>query len=149
MLQLWKNIIINMWLFMKNFKEFSTISLIIALLYIFYNFIGIGCPIKFLTGISCAGRGMTRALICFLHLDIFGAFYYHPLFFLPIIYFFLFLFKEQIPSKFFNSLLFVGISLFLTIYIYRIFNPDDIVININIKNGFIYKAFIFLQNGGV
>ncbi|ACD21838.1 DUF2752 domain-containing protein [Clostridium botulinum] len=132
---------------MKNVKinEYIKFGIAIVLLYVFYGRVGIGCPIKFLTGVSCAGCGMTRAWTCLVHLDIKGAFYYHPLFFLPIIYFFLFLIKDKISHKTFNCVLVVGMVLFITIYIFRILNPDDIVININIENGFIYK---FLQNGG-
>lgn len=37
------------------------------------------CPIKYLTGFSCPGCGMTRALIMMFY-DIRGAFYMHPLF---------------------------------------------------------------------
>lgn len=37
------------------------------------------CPIKYLTGFSCPGCGMTRALIMMFY-DMKGAFYMHPLF---------------------------------------------------------------------
>lgn len=39
----------------------------------------IGCPILYLTGISCPGCGLTRAYLCLLRGNISGAFYYHPL----------------------------------------------------------------------
>lgn len=134
---------------MKNIKinQYIKFGIIMVSLYSFYNIIGIGCPIKFLTGISCAGCGMTRAWGCLFHLDIKGAFYYHPLFFLPVIYFFLFLVKDRISDKKFKVLIIVGIVAFITIYIFRLFNPDGIVININIKNGLIYKFYNFLQKG--
>lgn len=92
---------------------------------------------------------MTRAWICLVHLDIKGAFYYHPLFFLPLIYFFLFLIRDKISHKMFNCIIVIGIALFITIYIYRLLNPDGIVININIEKGFIYRLFKFLQGGGL
>ncbi|WP_373689128.1 DUF2752 domain-containing protein [Clostridium sp. YIM B02551] len=68
---------------MKNLKinELIKIGLPVTLLYAILRVVGIGCPIKFLTGISCAGCGMTRAWIRVIHLDFKGAFYYHPLFF--------------------------------------------------------------------
>ncbi|SFB02347.1 DUF2752 domain-containing protein [Clostridium frigidicarnis] len=133
---------------MKNTRinEYIKFGLVMALLYIAYDILGVGCPVKFLTGISCAGCGMTRAWICLLHLDLKGAFYYHPLFFLPIIYFFLFLIKDEISHKIFNCVIVIGIALFITIYIFRLLNPDDIVVNINFENGFIYKI---LQYGGL
>lgn len=131
-------------------KEYIRFGLAIVLLYTFFHIVGIGCPIKFLTGISCVGCGMTRAWICLLHLDIQGALYYHPLFFLPIIYFFLFLLKDKIPHKIFVWLVAVGISVFVTTYILRLLNSDDIVVDINMGNSFIYKFLEkFILKGGV
>lgn len=128
-----------------NIKEYIKFGLVIVLLYVFYYIVGIGCPIKFLTGISCAGCGMTRSWICLLHLDIKGAFYYHPLFFLPIIYFFLFLFKDKIQHKIFVCIVAIGMVAFIITYIFRLLNPDDVVVDININNSVIYnilKEFI-------
>ena len=119
-----------------------------VLLYGFFNLIGFGCPIKFLTGISCAGCGMTRAWICLIHLDIKGAYYYHPLFILPMVYLFIFLFQERISRKIFKFLVVIGVVIFATVYILRLLNPDDIVVNINIKEGFIYKVYQFILQGG-
>ncbi len=41
---------------------------------------GIGCPIRYLTGVPCPGCGMTRAWLSALHGDLAAAFAYHPLF---------------------------------------------------------------------
>ncbi|WML36135.1 DUF2752 domain-containing protein [Clostridium sp. OS1-26] len=124
-----------------NINAYIKFGLVMVLLYIFYDIVGIGCPVKFLIGISCAGCGMTRAWGCLAHLDIKGAFYYHPLFFLPIIYFLLFLIKDKMSHRIFNCAIVIGIAVFITIYIFRILNPDDIVVNINIEKGFIYNVF--------
>jgi hypothetical protein len=119
----------------------------IIVLYAFYNIIGIGCQIRFLTGVSCAGCGMTRAWIYLFHLDIKGAFHFHPLFILPVIYLPILLFKRYIPKKIFFYAIVIGVFLFIATYIFRILNPDDVV-NINIENGFIYKVLKFIQSGG-
>lgn len=96
--------------------------------------LGITCPIKFITGISCAGCGMTRAWIALLHLDIKGAFYYHPLFFLPPFAVILFLLKSNINKKLYTFLIFTIICLFAIIYVFRlvqgtndivVFHPED------------------------
>ncbi|MDD7794735.1 DUF2752 domain-containing protein [Clostridium sp. 'White wine YQ'] len=131
---------------MKNLKiiELIKIGFSITIVYAILTIVGIGCPIKFLTGISCAGCGMTRAWIRVIHLDLNGAFYYHPLFFLPPIYVLLFLFRDRISHKMFVTLVVIGVVLFITIYIFRLINPDHIVIDINIKNGFIYKIINFI-----
>ena len=134
---------------MKNIEIIKHIKFIFCItgLYIFYSIIGIGCPIRFLTGISCAGCGMTRAWICLFHLDIKGAFYYHPLFILPAVYLFIFLFKNNVSKSVFNYAIVIGVILFIATYIFRLLNPDNVV-NINIENGFIYRLFEFVKNGG-
>ena len=43
------------------------------------------CPLLHLTGIPCAGCGMTRALFAFFHGDFAAAFRCHPLFALPLL----------------------------------------------------------------
>jgi hypothetical protein len=57
------------------FKLSACFFLIIILLY----FTHIGCPIKFITGISCPACGMTRAVLAILHGDTHAALNYHPL----------------------------------------------------------------------
>lgn len=42
--------------------------------------VGIGCPIRFTTGVACPGCGMTRAWLAVLSGDVPAAFAYHPLF---------------------------------------------------------------------
>lgn len=44
------------------------------------SLLGIGCPIRFVTGISCPGCGMTRAWLEFLQFNPVAALAYHPLF---------------------------------------------------------------------
>ena len=69
---------------MKKENRVQIISAIavVVLLYLVLEGVGITCPIKFLTGISCAGCGMSRAWIAVFHLDFARAFYFHP----PIFY---------------------------------------------------------------
>ena len=54
---------------------------ITACIYILFYAIKADCPIKHIFGFSCAGCGMTRALLSALRLDFASAFYYHPLWF--------------------------------------------------------------------
>ena len=58
--------------------------LVIAVFYIIIEMLGVTCPIKFITGISCAGCGMSRAWLSLLRGDVSAAFFYHPLFWLPV-----------------------------------------------------------------
>ena len=62
-------------------KEQVTAVLAVALFYGALQLAGITCPIKYITGISCPGCGMTRAwLSLLLRGDLKAAFHYHPLF---------------------------------------------------------------------
>ena len=36
------------------------------------------CPVVFITGLPCPGCGMTRAVLCLMHLDFAGAWQMHP-----------------------------------------------------------------------
>lgn len=44
----------------------------------------IGCFFRYITGVPCPGCGMTRAHLAVLRLDFQEAFFYHPLWFLPL-----------------------------------------------------------------
>ena len=50
-------------------KELICAVTAVVVLYMAMESIGITCPIKFITGISCAGCGMSRAWLAFLQLD--------------------------------------------------------------------------------
>ena len=65
----------------KQWLEIISSAAAVVILYAIMYSLGITCPIKWLTGVSCAGCGMTRAWLSVLRLDFKAAFYYHPLFF--------------------------------------------------------------------
>ena len=69
----------------KSHRRIEVITSVAAVvvLYVILESFGVTCPIKYITGISCAGCGMSRAWISLLHFNIHDAFMYHPLFFLP------------------------------------------------------------------
>ena len=80
-------------------KELICAVTAVVVLYTAMESIGITCPIKFITGISCVGCGMSRAWMAFLHLDIAKAFAYHPLFWLVPIAVIVLLCKSKINIK--------------------------------------------------
>ena len=99
----------------------------------FYLFLelccGITCPILYLTGISCAGCGMSRAWLSLLKLDVAAAFSYHPLFWLPVPAAILLLFRRRMPERAFRWVAGVICGLFLAVYLYRlIFVADPVVV---------------------
>ena len=101
-------------------KELICAVTAVVVLYTAMESIGITCPIKFITGISCAGCGMSRAWMAFLQLDIAKAFAYHPLFWLVPIAVIVLLCKSKI---------FTIIIMFAIVYICRlIWSGDDVVV---------------------
>ena len=130
---------------MKKIKDAILAILAVAFVYTIFYITGIGCPIKFLTGISCMGCGMTRAYLSLLRLDLVGAFRYHPLFPIPIIAAILFLFRSRISQKIVKFLLFTTIVLFSIIYLLRILDPSDTVVVFEPANGAIARLIHILK----
>ena len=118
----------------NNIKAVS----VILLFYITIESIGITCPIKFLTGISCAGCGMSRAFLAALRLDFVSAFHFHPLFWLVIPTVLLFIFKNKIP--FFKICFILIVTIFIITYLIRMFQPNDNIVVFEPQAGFIYRV---------
>ena len=129
----------------KDRKENIKAIIAICIFYLLMGRIGIGCPIRFFTGIPCFGCGMTRALFSLLKLDFSTAFHFHPLFFLPIPYIILLLFKDKISIKIFRNISIFLASIFILVYFMRLLDPNDSIIKIHIKEGFIYRIFRYLK----
>ena len=125
----------------KQKKEGIASIIAVILLYGAFKLLGFGCPIKLVTGISCAGCGMTRAWEAMFHFHIEEAFYYHPLFFLPIVFGTWWIFRNKLYPKVYKLGIITMAMLFLTVYVIRLINPANTVIEINIKNGLIYHIF--------
>ncbi|MCH5169797.1 MAG: DUF2752 domain-containing protein [Oscillospiraceae bacterium] len=114
---------------------------VIILIYILFT----GCPIRLLTGVSCAGCGMSRAYLSLLHLNFRGAFHYHPLFICPIIFVVVFvLTKLGFPKKWAKAINCIMAALFIGVYIYRMLNPNDNVVVFEPQNGLIFKGIQFI-----
>ena len=100
----------------------------VALFYIVIESLGVTCPILFLTGISCAGCGMSRAWLSLLRLDLAGAFAFHPLFWLPPAVLAALLLRRRIPVRVFRALLGACAARFIGVYLIRLLLPGDVVV---------------------
>lgn len=112
-------------------------AVITAIFYLVIELLGVTCPIRFLTGISCAGCGMSRALLALGHLDVGKAWHFHPLFILPFVALILFLNKQRIPKKVYNGCFMIMAVLMIAVYLIRIFDPLDDIVVFEPQNGFI------------
>jgi len=84
------------------------------------------CIFKLIFGFPCPGCGMTRALVCVFRLDLKRAFAFHPLWFVVLVIFILFilkLFKVKTIQKIFANQKFIltVVSLFIIVYLVRMF----------------------------
>lgn len=110
-------------------KELICAVTAVVVLYTAMESIGITCPIKFITGISCAGCGMSRAWMAFFQLDMAKAFEYHPLFWLVPIAVIVLLCKSKINIKIYKIIIFTIIIMFAIVYMWRlIWSGDDVVV---------------------
>ena len=112
-----------------NRIEVITSVTAVVVLYVILESFGVTCPIKYITGISCAGCGMSRAWIALLHFNIHEAFMYHPLFFLPPVVVIFMLLKYKINIRFYKRVMFTRAGAFVIVYLYRMFiGTGDIVV---------------------
>lgn len=90
----------------------------------------IPCPIKWITGISCPGCGMTRSLLSVCKLDLSAAVSYHPLIFYLIVaapLYLLFLWRDMKRAR--KVLTVITVALMLAVYLYRmIWCPSPVTV---------------------
>ena len=101
-------------------------ALAVVLLYGGMEALGVTCPIRFFTGISCAGCGMSRA--------------YPPLFWTPVLAAGLFLFRRQIPRRVLRGAVWAGAVLFLAVYALRMADPGDSIVTFAPQTGFLFRV---------
>ena len=116
----------------------------VAALYAALHFAGFGCPIKAVTGVSCAGCGMTRAWLAALSGDLSAAFAYHPLFWVVPLAALVFLFRRRLPRRLFTALLLAAALAFVAVYAVRLADPRDPVVVFAPEEGLLYRILRLL-----
>lgn len=130
----------------KRVKELSGLFAALAIVYLCFDLIGIGCPIKWLTGVSCAGCGMTRAWISVIHGDLRQAFFYHPLFPIPPVVAATILVKNRLNKTIYNGILLTSILLFIIIYVSRLIWFKNEIVVFEPQKGMIVRIIKVLIN---
>lgn len=119
---------------------------LISITALFFLFSGIGCPIRWLTGISCPGCGITRAMLALLRLDFSAAFACHPLFwFLPPAFVYIIIGKHPLLGSDKNEKYFLIFVILITIavYLFRLFFTENNIVFIDLHQGFMLKLLQF------
>ena len=124
---------------MKKMSKPIIAIITIITIYGFFSLLKRGCPIKYWTGISCACCGMTRAWQSLLTGRIQEAFSYHPLLLLPPFLLMIILLRNKIPTRIFHRIMAVIVVLFVGVYVARLFNPNDTIIVLDIKQGAFFQ----------
>ncbi len=129
----------------KNIKQLLSVKALIAIVVLaLFLLLMYHCPFSYILGISCPGCGMTRSLISVLCLDFHSAFYFHPLWWLVII------FAAGALLEYIDVLILtpklrtlicaiVATALFV-VYFIRLFSGSDIV-TFNWQDSLIYSIF--------
>lgn len=112
----------------REYKSYIIALSAVASLVIVMWIFSVPCPIKYITGMSCAGCGMSRAIISALTLDFAAAFTYHPLWIviIPAISAVVVL-SAKGKSKAASIVFYCLAGLFLTVWIIRLVTGDSVV----------------------
>jgi len=125
----------------RNRKYLFEFIIAVFIFYVFLFSIGITCPIKALTGVSCPSCGMTRAWISVLKLDFKSAFYFHPLFIMPLLYLIVFLLQKYIPSKIIRLLFILSLIIIFIVYFMRMADASNDIVVFRPFDSLIYKFY--------
>lgn len=107
--------------------------------------LGITCPIKFVTGMSCPGCGMTRAWLSLLRLDLGAAWVYHPLFWILPVCVVLFLIRHKLPRGVVRGGAAVICALFVGVYLARLWMGGGDVVVWDPAQGLLPRLWRFIQ----
>lgn len=109
-------------------RKAAAVVAAVALFYVGLETLGVTCPIKFLTGISCAGCGMSRAWLALLRGDLAAAFAFHPLVLAPPLMAGWFLARKRLGEKVFSAGVWALGALFAAVYLTRLALPGEVVV---------------------
>lgn len=125
-------------------KETVKVILVIVAFYLVIELLGITCPIRFLSGISCAGCGMSRAWLAALRLDFGQAFSMHPLFLMVPLAAIVWLLRKRLPKKLVDRLGVAALTLFLAVYVLRLMDPTDTVVTCSLRDGWVIRLLTMI-----
>ena len=126
-------------LWLQKYQVAFIIAIALVLFYAVTYMLGTTCLVKYFTGVSCPGCGMTRACLSALRFDFSAAFYYHPLWIVmpPLAVLLIFLWAKR-KKKAFCAVLVLFLLSLIGVYIYRLFYTETDIVVWEIEKGIIY-----------
>lgn len=118
-------------------KKLLIFIIIVILLYC----LDIGCPIKYITGISCPGCGITRAVVACAQLDFHQAFRCYPMIAVMPVLLILYIFSNRIPVIIRNIILYIIIAAIIGIYFVRMADCSDSIVVFHPEDNIIFRLF--------
>lgn len=123
----------------KRREDFFYPAAVIGLFYGVLFACGITCPIKFVTGVSCPGCGMTRAWLSVLRLDFAAALHYHPLFWAPPLALAVFFGKPHINCVVYRIIMLTLGAAFIILYACRLMCAGGDVVVFEPENNIVFR----------
>ena len=131
----------------KSYKGLIAAAAALAVLYLCLFAVGITCPIKYVTGISCPGCGMSRACFSAVRGEFADAFAYHPLWVaLPVAIPLLAVLKLKRPRAFTPTLIACALVM-IAVWLYRLIAMDTPVVVFAPTEGLIGRLLGVLFGG--
>ena len=125
---------------LQKYQAFVIIAIAAVVFYVVMSMLGATCLVKYFTGVSCPGCGMTRACLSALRFDFESAFYYHPLWIvmppLAVLLIFLWAKRKKKALCMVLGLFFVAL---IGVYLYRLLFLESDVVVWELEKGIIYK----------
>lgn len=123
----------------KSIMEDLKCVLLFGAILLILHFTGIGCIIRYLTGISCAGCGMSRALFCLLQGHMAEAVSWHPLILAMPPAALLWFCRRKLPRKLVNLSLGTFAAAFVIVYLIRLVQGSPVV-GVHLHDGMLARA---------
>ncbi|MBQ6312039.1 MAG: DUF2752 domain-containing protein [Lachnospiraceae bacterium] len=135
-------------------KQIVTVVLAVIAVIVFLRLAGVTCLIKYMTGISCPGCGMTRAWIAFGTGHFHRAMQYHPLFLLAVpaagyVVLRVLLKARGIPAERFRKwdyiLLSIACTALFVCYAFRMADPQDTIVVFRPQDGVLFRWITWIK----
>ena len=127
---------------LRRYQDLLLVAVVLAV-YVHLSFVlTVKCPFRWLTGISCPGCGISRALLALVKLDLAAAWQAHPMIFylIPVAPVLLIAYLRK-AKKLRETLLWITAGLMIAVYLYRLLVLHSPALAADWSQGFLAGLF--------